>query len=134
MPRIRHIAIAVSDPESAKTFYTQGLGLEVVESVNSTTAEGYYLTDGHVNIALLKWKSEEPAITEGAPRWTGIHHFGVSVEDMVLARANIESAGAIHRPYPGTDEMVARGNVEIKYSGPDGVTIDLSEDGWAGAK
>jgi catechol 2,3-dioxygenase-like lactoylglutathione lyase family enzyme len=134
MPRIRHIAIAVSDPEAAKKFYTEGLGLEVVDSLNSSTAEGYYLTDGHVNIALLKWKAEDPAITEGAPRWTGMHHFGLGVEDMESARAKIEAAGAVHRPYPGTDEMEARGNVEIKYSGPDGVTIDLSEDGWAGTK
>ena len=134
MPRIRHIAIAVSDPEAAKKFYTEGLGLEVVGALDSETAVGYYLSDGHVNVALLKWKSEEPAITEGQPRWTGVHHFGVEVEDMASARAAIEAAGAVHRPYPGTDEMKARGNVEIKYSGPDGVTIDLSEDGWLGTK
>ncbi len=29
--------------------------------------------------------------------------------------------------------MEKRGNVEIKFYGPDGVTVDLSEDGWAGA-
>jgi hypothetical protein len=26
--------------------------------------------------------------------------------------------------------MKKRGNVEVKFSGPDGVTIDLSEHGW----
>jgi hypothetical protein len=30
--------------------------------------------------------------------------------------------------------MKKRGNVEVKFSGPDGVTIDLSEDGWLGTK
>jgi hypothetical protein len=30
--------------------------------------------------------------------------------------------------------MVKRGNVEVKFSGPDGVTIDLSEHGWLGTK
>ena len=35
----------------------------------------------------------------------------------------------MHRPYPGTEEMAKRGNVEVKFSGPDGVTIDLSEHG-----
>ncbi len=40
MPRIRHIAIAVSDPEGAKKFYTEGIGLEVVGSVDSPTAAG----------------------------------------------------------------------------------------------
>ena len=26
----------------------------------------------------------------------------------------------------------AMGNVEVKFRGPDGVTVDLSEHGWAG--
>ena len=132
MPRIRHIAIGVSDPEAAKDFYVNGLGLHVVGQVDSKTSVGYYLSDGHVNVALLKFKYEDPAVTEGAPRWTGVHHFGVEVDDMDAARSQIEAAGAVHRPYPGTEDMKARGNVEIKYTCFDGVTIDLSEDGWLG--
>jgi catechol 2,3-dioxygenase-like lactoylglutathione lyase family enzyme len=132
MARISHIAIAVSDPEAAKDFYVNGLGLEVVGELDSPTALGYYLSDGHVNLALLKFKSDEPAITEGAPRHTGIHHFGVKVDNMDEARAQIEAAGAVYRPYEGVEEMEKRGNVEIKYTGPDGVTVDLSADGWAG--
>jgi catechol 2,3-dioxygenase-like lactoylglutathione lyase family enzyme len=132
--RIRHIAIGTNDPEATARFYREGLGLKEVGRVNSTTAEGYYLSDGHVNLAILKFKSDNPATTEGAPRYTGIHHFGVEVEDMAAARARIEEAGATHRPYPGTDQMEARGNVEVKFSGPDGVTIDLSEHGWLGTK
>ena len=132
MARINHIAIAVSDPEAAKEFYVNGLGLEVVADLDSPTAVGYYLSDGHVNLALLKFKSDEPAVTEGAPRHAGIHHFGVKVENMAEARAQIEAAGAVHRPYEGVEEMEKRGNVEVKFYGPDGVTVDLSEDGWAG--
>jgi hypothetical protein len=30
--------------------------------------------------------------------------------------------------------MAKRGNVEIKFKGPDDVTIDLSEHGWLGTK
>jgi hypothetical protein len=112
----------------------EGLGLKKVGKLNSSTAEGYYLSDGHVNVAILKFKSEEPAITEGGPRYTGVHHFGLEVKDMKKARARFEKAGAVHRPYPGTEEMKKRGNVEVKFSGPDGVTIDLSEHGWAGTK
>ena len=81
---------------------------------------------------MLKFKSDDPATTEGILRYTGVHHFGVQVENMEEARARIEAAGAVHRPYPGTEEMVARGNVEVKFSGPDGVTVDLSESGWLG--
>jgi len=134
MGRIRHIAIATRDPEATKRFYMEGLGLKEVGKVNSPTSEGYYLSDGHVNLAILKFKSDDPATTEGALRYTGIHHFGVEVEDMAEAQAQIEKAGAMHRPYPGTEEMAKRGNVEVKFTGPDGVTIDLSEHGWLGTK
>jgi catechol 2,3-dioxygenase-like lactoylglutathione lyase family enzyme len=134
MARIRHIAIATHDVEATKKFYVEGLGLKQVGKVDSSTAEGYYLSDGHVNLAILKFKADEPATTEGAPRHAGIHHFGVEVEDMAEARARIEGAGAVHRPYPDTDQMERRGNVEVKFIGPDGVTVDLSEHGWAGTK
>jgi catechol 2,3-dioxygenase-like lactoylglutathione lyase family enzyme len=134
MARIRHIAIATRDLEGTKKFYIEGLGLKEVGKINTPTSEGCYLSDGHVNFAILKFKYDEPAKTEGTLKWTGIHHFGLEVEDMEEARARIEKAGAVHRPYPGTEEMAKRGNVEVKFSGPDGVTIDLSEHGWLGTK
>jgi catechol 2,3-dioxygenase-like lactoylglutathione lyase family enzyme len=134
MARIRHIAIATRDLEATTQFYIEGLGLKQVGKVNTPTSEGYYLSDGHVNLAILKFKYDDPATTEGGLKYTGIHHFGLEVEDMEAARARIEKAGAVHRPYPGTEEMAKRGNVEVKFSGPDGVTIDLSEHGWLGTK
>ncbi len=134
MTRIRHIAIGTRDPEATVRFYMEGLGLKQVGKVNTPTSEGYYLSDGHVNLAILKFKYDDPATTEGAPRYTGLHHFGFEIEDMSEARAQIEKAGAVHRPYPGMEEMVTRGNVEVKFTVPDGVTVDLSEHGWLGTK
>ena len=134
MARIRHIAIATRDLEATKRFYIEGLGLKEVGKINTPTSEGCYLSDGHINFAILKFKFDEPAKTEGTLRYTGLHHFGLEVDDMEEARAQIEKAGAVHRPYPGTEEMAKRGNVEVKFSGPDGVTIDLSEHGWLGTK
>jgi len=134
MARIRHIAIATRDPEATKRFYIEGLGLKEVGKVNSLTFEGYYLSDGHVNLVILKFKYDDPATIEGMFRYTGIHHFGVEIEDMEEARTRIEKAGAVHRSYPGTEEMAKRGNVDVKFTGPDGVTIDLSEHGWLGTK
>jgi len=134
MARIRHIAIGTQDPEATARFYIEGLGLKKVGKLNSSTAEGYYLSDGHVNVAILKFKSADPATTEGGTRYTGVHHFGLEVEDIAKARKKIEKAGAVYRPYPGTEEMKKRGNIEVKFSGPDGVTIDLSEHGWVGTK
>ncbi|SVD86515.1 uncharacterized protein METZ01_LOCUS439369 [marine metagenome] len=134
MPRIRHIAIGTKDPEATAKFYKEGLGLKEVGKVNSPTAEGYYLSDGHVNLAILKFKYDDPATTEGQVKYTGVHHFGFEVEDMTEAQNRVEKLGAKHRPYPGTESMEARGNVEVKFNGPDGVTFDLSEHGWVGTK
>ena len=82
MARIKHIALATQDPEATAKFYIDGLGLKEVGKVNSPTAEGYYLTGGYINLAILKFKFDDPATTEGELRYTGIHHFGFKVEDM----------------------------------------------------
>ncbi len=137
MQRIRHIAIATQDPEATARFYKEGLGLREAGVVSSDLAEGYYLTDGHVNVAILRFKTDAAASTEGAPRYTGVHHLGFEVDDMEAARKRIEDAGAVFQKMagastPGPDG--AMGNVEVKFKGPDGVTVDLSEHGWAGTK
>ena len=134
MQRIRHIAIATQDPEATARFYKEGLGLREAGVVSSDLAEGYYLTDGHVNIAILKFKTDAAAMTEGAPRYTGVHHLGFEVDDMEAARKQIEDAGAVFQKMAGaaTPGAGGTGNVEVKFKGPDGVTVDLSEHGWAG--
>ncbi len=134
MPRIRHIAIATQDPEATARFYKEGLGLREAGVVSSDLAEGYYLTDGHVNVAILKFKTDTAATTEGAPRYTGVHHLGFEVDDMESARKRIEDAGAVFQKMAGasTPGPGGTGNVEVKFKGPDGVTVDLSAHGWAG--
>ena len=136
MARIRHIAIATQDLEATVRFYKEGLGLTEVGKTDSPLAQGYYLTDGYINLAVLQFRDDAAATTEGAPRYAGIHHFGLQVDDMEEARKQIEQAGATPRPM-GTamDATVEQrqANVEVKFLGPDGVTVDLSEHGWMGA-
>ena len=73
MARIKHIALATRDPEATAKFYIDGLGLTEVGKLNSPTAEGYYLSDGYVNLAILKFKYDDPATTEGQLRLSLIH-------------------------------------------------------------
>ena len=135
MARIKHIAIATQDPEATAKFYREGLGLREAGVVNSVAAEGYYLTDGYINVAILRFKDDDAATTEGSPRYTGIHHFGFEVEGIAEAEEQILAAGALHRPSAITTENQQQphsGNVEVKFVAPDGVTVDLSEAGWVG--
>ena len=135
MARIKHVAIATQDPDATAKFYVEGLGLEIAGKVNSVAAEGYYLTDGYINLAVLKFKNDDAANTEGSARHTGLHHFGFLVEAMGEAEEQIVSAGAKKKQSAITDANghARTGNVEVKFTGPDGITVDLSETGWAGA-
>ncbi|MEX2598327.1 MAG: VOC family protein [Dehalococcoidia bacterium] len=134
MARIRHIAIATQDPEATARFYMEGLGLEKAGQVDSPLAEGYYLTDGHVNVAILRFKDDEAATTEGVVRHTGVHHLGFQVDNLAEGEARVQRAGAVLRDPAGSPlgRSGHQRNFEVKFTGPDGVTVDLSEHGWAG--
>ena len=137
MARIRHIAIATQDPETTARFYIEGLGLKEVGKVNSPTAEGYYLSDGDINLAILNFKNDAVAGVERGAGWSGIHHIGFQVESLEAIAERLKSAGSVPRDDINQALGVGHGthrtaNVEVKYVGPDGVTVDVSESGWVG--
>src|SRR5437879_13814550 len=92
--KIRHIAIATQDPDKIAHFFKQALGLKQVGVANSDLATGYFLTDGYINLAILKFKNDYAAYTEGEPRYEGLHHCGFKVADLAEARPKVEVAGA----------------------------------------
>ena len=61
MAKLRHVAIAVPDPEKAARFYVDTFGLKVVGKTESPLASGIYLSDGTVNLALLNYKTDGAA-------------------------------------------------------------------------
>ena len=95
MAKLRHIAITVPDPEKAAKFYMEAFGLKRVGETDWAGASGVYLSDGVVNIALLRYKTEEMAGHRGRG-FVGVHHFGFVVEDVAAAREQVEAAGAKH--------------------------------------
>jgi predicted enzyme related to lactoylglutathione lyase len=56
--RICHFAISVPDPWAAAEFYKNAFGLEELGETDSKLAEGVFLTDVVVNLALLKFKDD----------------------------------------------------------------------------
>jgi catechol 2,3-dioxygenase-like lactoylglutathione lyase family enzyme len=128
--RIRHIAIATRDPDRIAGFFKQALGLKQVGIANSDLATGYFLTDGYINLAILKFKNDHAAYTEGGPRYEGLHHFGFKVDDLEQARTSVEAAGATFEPLGGKATGQGVVDVEVKYYLPNEVRIDLSENGW----
>jgi len=126
MAKLRHIAITVSDPEKAAAFYIEALGLRRVGTTNWEGAQGVYLSDGVMNIALLKYKKEEYAGKLGRQH-VGVHHFGFIVEDVTATRKAIEAAGGTH--WMG-EPAEGGGFYEVKYRDPDGIAFDITANGW----
>jgi catechol 2,3-dioxygenase-like lactoylglutathione lyase family enzyme len=141
MAQIRHIAIQTQDEEATKNFYVENFGLQVVRKLNSERTSGYFLTDGHINLAILHFKNDVVAGVERGKGWSGIHHIGFQVEsldemvarleqsDVAKPRDDINAALGIGA---GGTSSAGHGNVEMRYAGPDNVNFDISQTGWIG--
>ena len=134
MAKIKHIALSTHDPEKTAAFYKETLGLQEVGKVNSPLAEGYYLTDGSINVAILKFKSDYAADKPEGVNFVGLHHFGFKVDDLEETEARLQAAQADKRPQMNMamPQGVSHRNVEVKYRGPDDVIFDISSTGWVG--
>jgi catechol 2,3-dioxygenase-like lactoylglutathione lyase family enzyme len=119
-PRIKHIAIFAKDQLKMVEFYKTTFGMEQVhqhDSEGDKTRQAYYLSDGHINLAIL------PA----GDREEGIDHFGFEIEDYdATARAAL-AAGATKGP----EEVPQDGRfAEGFIRDPTGTRVDLSVRGW----
>jgi methylmalonyl-CoA/ethylmalonyl-CoA epimerase len=90
------------------------------------------LSDGTINLAILKFVTDEAAGVEKGVGFRGLHHIGFEVDDVDGTAQRVEAAGANAR----TDIDDALGiphdgpiKGEFKYEGPDGVVFDLSQPG-----
>ena len=92
MGKLRHIAMSVPDPWKTAEFYKYAFGMEVIGETDSSLAEGVFLSDGVINLALLHFKSEEAAQGMGQD-YVGLHHFGVWVDDPAAVQRRVETAG-----------------------------------------
>ncbi len=140
MAQIRHIAIQTQDEEATAHFYMENFGLKMVSRLDSDRTAGYFLTDGHLNIAILRFKNNVVAGAERGTGWSGIHHIGFQVDDLEETTDKLANSGSAK---PRDDINVAlglgaggasagHGNVEVRYIGPDNVNFDVSETGWVG--
>src|ERR687895_2150865 len=132
MAKIRHIALTTENPAKAAEFYKEAFDLkEIRRSENGAV----FLSDGYINLAILNWKTEKDAdVGPNGPNYSGIHHIGFEVDDMDEASQKLEAAdGQQINRRPGVDvgtRSATPRNYEVKWSGPDGVVLDVSQSGW----
>ena len=115
MPKIRHLAIMCMDPEKLAKFYCEVFDMKVV---TRTAKRDVFLTDGYMNVALLRQKAV------GKP--PGLNHFGFHVEDaadIAKRMKNWDVVGPEQRP---ADRTYA----ELRGTDPEGNNFDLAEGGF----
>ena len=117
MAKLRHIALIVPDPDKAAKFFEDAFDMKIA----GRARRGVYVSDGIINVALLKQEGNEKV---------GIYHFGMWVDDLDQAEKKVQDAGATYlegRP-TSPDSFY-----ECKYKDPLGIIFDLTHKGWKGA-
>ena len=129
MPKIKHIALSTQDPEKTAKFYVDVFGMKQIGRVDHPAV----------------FKNDAVAGVERGKDFSGIHHIGFQVESLEEIALRLAAAGSSrrddvnealgvgHGERHANRDAKSRGNVEVKYSGPDGVMLDVSETGWVGS-
>jgi predicted enzyme related to lactoylglutathione lyase len=130
MARLRHFAVCVRDLEKSAKFYSEVFDLEEVGRENLDIGSAIYMSDGVINLALLKFSGSRGNDIAGDPtKAVGANHFGFQVDDLEETQRRIEAAGGTFFFDLGDER---HGNFERKFKDPDGVVFDISQHGWVG--
>jgi catechol 2,3-dioxygenase-like lactoylglutathione lyase family enzyme len=137
MQKIKHIAIASDHPGRAAAFYKEAFGWKEISrhgidpdnSVEAPRSSGVFMTDGAINIAILKFRWDQ--LGKGLD-YTGLHHFGVVVDDTKAWMEKLEGMGLLC--IDGKNGTPPGRHAEIKFRGPDTVVFDITSSPWAGSE
>ena len=117
MAKLRHIALIVPDPDKAAKFFEDAFDMKIA----GRARRGVYVSDGIINVALLKQEGNEKV---------GIYHFGMWVDDLDEAEKKVQDAGGTYLEGRPTSP---NSFYECKYIDPLGIVFDLTHKGWTGA-
>jgi catechol 2,3-dioxygenase-like lactoylglutathione lyase family enzyme len=126
MAKLRHIAINVDNLDEDAKFYSAAFELEEISRVGTAESGAVYLSDGVINVALIK--ISDPDFPNFNPR--GLNHIGFVVKDLDEAIERAEKAGAVATV--DRNNRMAGVTWEMKMKAPSGVAFDLSDHGWPG--
>jgi len=93
MARIVHIALKVDDLEKTTKFYENVFGFKEMETSKVRDHTSRHLTDGAIDLALIKYDREESAESLASGQGPCIHHFAIEVEDVDKYVAEIGKYG-----------------------------------------
>ncbi len=119
MTKIAHIAIKVDDLEAAGAFYEQVFGFKDVRVGRIRDHVSRHMTDGQIDIALVKYDSDESSDeAKAAGPGPCIHHVGFAVDDMDAYLREITKRGCEIISDPGV--------VPVKFRAPGGTVAEIA--------
>src|SRR2546428_7928053 len=115
MAKIKHIAMSTQDPDKAAKFYIDVFGMKEIGRIENPNTSGYYLSDGDLNLAILKFKNDAVAGAERGKGFFGIHHIGLQVDSLEAITERLASPGP--EPRDGPNAALGRGTGRHKPHG-----------------
>lgn len=125
LKRIHHIAIICSDYQASKRFYTEVLGLEVLQETYREERQSHKLDlslNGTYVIELFSFP--DPPQRVSRPEAAGLRHLAFEVDDVAAERKRLIAKGLNVEPIR-TDELTGR--AFTFFADPDGLPIELYE-------
>lgn len=125
LQRIHHIAIIVSDYERSKRFYTEILGLKVIQETYRAERNSYKLdlrVDGAGQIELFSFPDPPPRAS--FPEAAGLRHLAFAVRSVDHSKQWLEQQGVEVEPIR-TDAITEKRFTF--FADPDGLPIELYE-------
>ncbi len=117
--KVSHIAIKVDDLEAAVEFYQTVLGFTDVRRGRVRDHYSRHLTDGNIDVALIKYDGDESS-NEARAAGAGpcIHHIGFAVDDLGAQVRELERRGMEIISDPGV--------VPVKFRVPGGTIAEFA--------
>jgi lactoylglutathione lyase len=119
--RIVHVAIKVNDLEKATKFYENVFGFKQLSTGRNHQHISRHMSDGHTDLALMIYDSEDAAEAQLAGAGPCIHHWGLEVDDREAFAETIRKRGGTILSKPDANAL--------KFRGPDGNIAEIVNRG-----
>jgi len=120
---VHHVAIICADYERSKQFYTETLGLTIVQETYRAERQSYKLdlaVNGQYQIELFSFPN--PPVRPSKPEALGLRHLAFAVTDIDAAIADLNRKGVDTEPVR-VDELT--GKRFTFFADPDGLPLEL---------
>jgi glyoxylase I family protein len=122
---VHHVAIICSDYERSKKFYTEVLGLEILQEIYRAERDSFKLDLGLNGKYILELFSfPDPPERVSRPEAAGLRHLAFSVLDLEKSMFELSTFGVSAEPIRVDDTT---GNRFTFFEDPDGLPIEFYE-------